>query len=531
MNVFLFVCSRFMAAGGWNLIHMWLTDGILAKNWALIQELLELLLLCPVDIERLKSNNCPKLIKGLSKEGSHQGVKSLATRLVEQWLKMVKGEVPSNTLIINQVPAVADVPDVKYDVKQEIKQEQCNDVQNDHVSSSHNNVMIKSVHQVTPKFEFDTVLTPSQNAPSQSELQPNCKLVTIRDGNQILSQVQLDPSINNVVSVESENNFEVVVKSEEGTDALDDVGAQCVIGSDNVDSGHVREGEKDLGNDKENRDKKSDKKSSSSSGVEKKSKSSSKHSSSKHSSSSKSSSSSSHRSSSKSSSSSSNNKDKSSSRDRDKHKHSSSSSSKSKSDKEKEKLRKEQAERDKATLEKVQNQSGLSSLKIGKIPKKKPEESDKGSPSRKLSTESKDSLKENKTDAKKVAPIPEKKTISMSIENRKNSQDSGSRPKTVKTFNSKFRSTGLEEEVTPNVSRNTKKPVTLPDKKLLLNNKLSLKRPSPAKDPIPVVEKKPKLDNNTVEEKKGGIKLIPPKPKRKLSFFSPKYENLIFFFF
>lgn len=87
-----------MSAGGWNLIHTWLTDGILAKNWALIQELLELLLLCPVDIERLKSNNCPKLIKGLSKEGSHQGVRILASRLVEQWLKIVKGEAAPNSV-------------------------------------------------------------------------------------------------------------------------------------------------------------------------------------------------------------------------------------------------------------------------------------------------------------------------------------------------------------------------------------------------------------------------------------------------
>lgn len=61
-----------MAAGGWNLIHMWLSDAIVAKNWPLIQELLELLLMCPVDVERLKTNNCPKLIKGLSKESSNE---------------------------------------------------------------------------------------------------------------------------------------------------------------------------------------------------------------------------------------------------------------------------------------------------------------------------------------------------------------------------------------------------------------------------------------------------------------------------
>jgi len=62
---------RFMAAGGWNLTHTWLSDAIVAKNWPLIQELLELLLMCPVDVERLKTNYCPKLIKGLSKESSN----------------------------------------------------------------------------------------------------------------------------------------------------------------------------------------------------------------------------------------------------------------------------------------------------------------------------------------------------------------------------------------------------------------------------------------------------------------------------
>jgi protein phosphatase 1 regulatory subunit 10 len=64
--------GQFMTAGGWSLTHMWLTDGILTKNWPLVQELLELLLLCPVDVTRLKSNPAPKLVKGLSKESSHE---------------------------------------------------------------------------------------------------------------------------------------------------------------------------------------------------------------------------------------------------------------------------------------------------------------------------------------------------------------------------------------------------------------------------------------------------------------------------
>jgi protein phosphatase 1 regulatory subunit 10 len=57
-----------MSAGGWDLTFGWLSDGIQAKNWPLVTELVELLLICPVDIERLKGNNCPKVIKLLSKD-------------------------------------------------------------------------------------------------------------------------------------------------------------------------------------------------------------------------------------------------------------------------------------------------------------------------------------------------------------------------------------------------------------------------------------------------------------------------------
>lgn len=63
----------FMGSGGWLLVHMWLSESKDAKNWPLVKELLELLLLCPVDIERLKTNNCPKLVKELSKDDNHFG--------------------------------------------------------------------------------------------------------------------------------------------------------------------------------------------------------------------------------------------------------------------------------------------------------------------------------------------------------------------------------------------------------------------------------------------------------------------------
>lgn len=67
----------FMGSGGWSLVHTWLTESVVAKNSPLIKELLELLLLCPVDIERLKTNNCPKLVKELSRDGNNLGKKHL----------------------------------------------------------------------------------------------------------------------------------------------------------------------------------------------------------------------------------------------------------------------------------------------------------------------------------------------------------------------------------------------------------------------------------------------------------------------
>lgn len=638
-----------MTAGGWNLIHMWLTDGIVAKNWALIQELLELLLLCPVDVDRLKSNNCPKLIKGLSKEGSHQGVRMLAGRLVEQWLKLVKGETAPNSIptpisvvtnnvstsnaVSNTVPSnalatsnstytstVANSSATATVVSRQgdkLKTEEALDsVENTTVRVQDlalNNSIAQDSQQQQQQFQQQQIhiqpvqlqlinkTLPGQLQPTQiksqsfvvvsnSQNQPSgirYKII-LRDGKQVLTKVETDASnIANNINNDSDNNVdnnkidtkqEITLKDDnislENGQAYDnnDNGGGVELDSstgvvkneadvdnkDESDSSKVKTDENVNNNgesnnkssDKENRDsQKKDDKSSSSSSDKKSShhQSSSSRSSSKHSSSSsrsssrKSSSSSSHRSSSSSKSTSSSSK---SSKDKDRHhssKHSSSSSSsRSKSDKEKdrdkekEKQKKDQAEKDKATLEKVQGQS--LNNKFGKIPKKKPEDEKPGDPLRKSSTDSRDSSKENKdkSDTKKTSPssptILEKKNISISIENRKNSQDS-SRPKTVKTFNSKFRSTGLEEEVKPPPPRTAgKKPsatatATGTDKKIV-PPKLPIKRSSPIRETGASAEKKPKVSLeppavSPSEDKKGAIKLIAPKPKRKYSYLIP----------
>ncbi|KOX77965.1 Serine/threonine-protein phosphatase 1 regulatory subunit 10 [Melipona quadrifasciata] len=530
--------SQFMGAGGWNLIHMWLTDGILAKNWALIQELLELLLLCPVDIERLKSNNCPKLIKGLSKEGSHQGVRVLASRLVEQWLKIVKGEAAPNS-----VPAqIMTIPIQTTGVLGQSLVSQSTQQQYSIHCVPVYKITIREGKQILTKVETDATNINSVLNTNSTNVEVNGDVV---EDSLPVKQTSEEVSAELSDGVVSGQDCEKDIAQSEKLDQVSSEVKQTVVDStDSPDVDIVKNKEskdiKDLkdnsnsenskSSNKENRDssKKDDKKSSSSDkrshhSSSSSSKSSSKHtsSSSSHRSSSISYKSSSHRSSSSSSSSkSSSSKDKSS---KDRHHSSNSSnkhsSSKSKSDKEreKEKQKKDQAEKDKATLEKVQGQA-LSS-KFGKIPKKKLEEEKSGDAAvRKSSTDSRDSSKENKTDSKKVTAVPEKKNISISIESRKNSQDSTTRPKTVKTFNSKFRSTGLEEEVKPPPPRSVKKSHPVVDKKTVPQKLPALKRPSPLREAIPSTDKRAKvsLDSPTTppsDEKKGGIKLIPPKPK------------------
>lgn len=63
----------FMAEGGWVLVQTWLQDAIHVSNWDLVKEILGLLIVTPVDVERLKLNNIPKLVKMLSRKEDMPG--------------------------------------------------------------------------------------------------------------------------------------------------------------------------------------------------------------------------------------------------------------------------------------------------------------------------------------------------------------------------------------------------------------------------------------------------------------------------
>ncbi|GLH01293.1 Uncharacterized protein GBIM_07465 [Gryllus bimaculatus] len=579
--------ARFMAAGGWNLIHMWLSDAIIAKNWPLIQELLELLLMCPVDVERLKTNTCPKLIKGLSKDGSNENVRLLAGKLVEQWLRIVKGEcaeagkstsVPDIKPVISDMtlsvcdvkPVISEVkpvvpetklivPDVKSEIPEikplvsEVKSEVCsveqtadknvdlvnvnlgervqsdsvpkeelgdNEIKEEGIVESANVKLETIVETMSIKTEGANIKLEKVD-PGDEDLDgvgtwngPVGQLpvykITIRDGKQVLAKVysgdrtkklpedeeqedtpeaMKSPVRNCSVNV-SKLNESVVLENQQIKDEPDlkiedmrgSVGAKTKIKSEIVSNenlknkeGHKKVKDLVLSN-------KSDKKSKSSELNKDKGK---------------------------------DIKDKDKSKEKIKEKEKIKDKTKEKEKvKEKEKDKKlsdsvsekdlSQADRDKATLAKL---IPPTISKLGKIPKKPKTEDN-------LKNESKSPLNEGKKSpdsAKKSVPESKKNSISIEIRNK-----DGSRPKTVKKFNSKFRSTGLEEEVKPPPSRLQKKPMPLPEKKPV---KLPpLKRPSPPREAGPLEKKmKPTPDLSVEElkknEKPGSIKLIPSKPK------------------
>jgi protein phosphatase 1 regulatory subunit 10 len=164
-----------------------------------------------------------------------------------------------------------------------------------------------------------------------------------------------------------------------------------------------------------------------------------------------------------------------------------------------------QSEKDKVALAKL---IPPAISKLGKIPKKPKPEGPQNSVA---------NVKKASSGDVRKPPVaePTSRKPSISIESRKCTDSA--RPKTVKTFNSKFRSTGLEEEAKPPPSRPVKKTTMPVDKKPV---KLpSLKRPSPPKELSTPPEKKLKpmiADTGTDDAKKSvGIKLIPPRPKRK----------------
>uniref|UniRef100_A0A6B2EGF5 Putative serine/threonine-protein phosphatase 1 regulatory subunit 10 isoform x3 n=1 Tax=Phlebotomus kandelakii TaxID=1109342 RepID=A0A6B2EGF5_9DIPT len=429
--------GQFMGTGGWTLTHMWLQDGILTKNYPLVQEILELLLLCPVDVDRLKSNSAPKLVKQLSKE-SHEGVRILALKLVEQWLKIVKGEAVINapngqqntfSSVLSKDSAAADVADGLSKV--ELYGNCVNELNNQNSVFDTQEARMEEVVScdkdssgsgVTDNGSLNDELMNDSGKVTTSNHKNNSLVykITVKDGKQVLAKVDTPTRVSSPVKEKDKENRAEVKELKEKSKKRDE-----------RDKSKSKEKKSDKERDRHREKEKKSSKSSSSSG--------------------KSSSSSSHKSSSSSGKSSSRDKDK--ERDKSKDKDRERAKSSSSRDKEKdrtsrdkersEKVDKEkvsQAEKDKDTLAKVMGTGHLE--KLGKIPKKTKSE---------VVADSKDTGGGGgKSSSAPTAAAAPKKPASISIEQRK---DGENRPNTVKKFNSQFRSHGLEEAPPPPSSR------------------------------------------------------------------------------
>lgn len=440
------------------------------------------------------------------------GVRILAAKLVEQWLKIAKGETMTiasqNLIVVNKEYVQSSHPSIIHNHNGIIYSDTNKDANDG--STSLDEPM--TVNGIIDRDESDS------DKDVVNENNCNEGLVykfTVKDGKPGLAKVsdssspkklnhQLSRSIDGSDSDESKMLKVRNTNNSNDKKSRDDKDATKHSSSDRSKS-------KDRSRDK---DRKSGSSSSSSlktsSNISSKSSSTSKHSSSSGSNNQNSSSSSkSHRSSgsgSKNGSSSSS----SSSRDKSKDKRRSSSSSTSKTsssrdkrdDKDDKKSKSDasklsQADQDKATLAKVLPQA---ITKIGKIPKKSSSVDDKSS-------------SEIATDDDKKAATVKKKSISIEV------RRDADRPKTVKTYNSQFRSHGLAEEAPPPPSRrDLKKPSTTtptPGTTIPSSNPVAVKRSlSPTTSATKDIEKKLKVSSPT-SEKPGAIKLIPAKPKRK----------------
>lgn len=453
------------------------------------------------------------------------GVRILAARLVEQWLKIAKGETMTiasqNLIIVNKEYVQSSHPSIILNNNKGILY---SDPNKDGIDESESLDEPMTVNGIIDRDENDS------DRDVDNENNCNEALVykfTVKDGKQVLAKVsdssspkksnnQISRGNDSAITADTDESKLLKVRNTNTSNSSIDKKSKDEKDSGGKQSSSDRSKSKDRSRDKDRKSgssSSSSHKTISSSSKFSSSSSSSKHSSSSNNHSNSSNSSKSHKSSSGSSSSKSGSSSgSSSSRDKSKDKHrssSSKSSSSSSSSRDKDKRddkdsksksevsKLSQADQDKATLAKVLPQA---ITKIGKIPKKPSSGDDKSS-------------NETTTDDDKKVISAKKKSIS--IEVRKDAD----RPKTVKTYNSQFRSHGLAEEAPPPPSRrDLKKPSTtptpgasIPTPTPVIGGKRSL---SPTSSATKDIEKKIKVSSPT-SEKPGAIKLIPAKPKRK----------------
>ncbi|XP_054284601.1 serine/threonine-protein phosphatase 1 regulatory subunit 10-like isoform X2 [Macrosteles quadrilineatus] len=504
----------FMSAGGWDLTYTWLSDGVVAKNWPLVQELVELLLICPVDIDRLKTNACPKLIKTLSKDTTtDENVRLLACQLVEQWLRVVRGD---NDPSLPTTAATATTTDTEENTA----------VQQENGSEGH-----LPVYKITIRDGEKVLAKISGGRSSTEAVDEGCSTPTSSDDVNQDEEEPADVSVNDDDDDEDYDEIKPVKlkkkpqlnktskQANKKPAKVSNAAKKERDSTDSASSSHskpnkLKENTKLAGKKEKNESPKvkpTSKKSSNSPKMSKEGLSA------------------------ESDVARSKKSDESSSNLKQKGKLSLSlknkkqpPSIKDKKDPKSEKndVKEKNVLDDDDSLTEKEKESIKKLIappisKLGKIPKKT-----SSSKEEKQSEEKNRTLKEDnsdgKVDVKKGYDVkkPEtkrlEKNFTIGVDRKAAAQ--GEKPKTVKTYNSKFRSTGLEEEVKPPPPRpvNKKPPPPLFPGPLVLPEKKIGKRMSPPPEPH-LPEKKLKPDSPQEEkkpvEKSGGIKLIPPKPK------------------
>ncbi|XP_051857924.1 serine/threonine-protein phosphatase 1 regulatory subunit 10 isoform X1 [Drosophila albomicans] len=503
----------FMSVGGWGLVCTWLSDAIRTMNWPLVQEILELLLLSPVDVNRLKINSAPILVKGLCKDGGNEGVRILAKRLVEQWLKIVteNPSLPSPNISSGgsaEPPSAGGAP---RELSGQGTIEPVSNVEHsssDSTDSGGGGVVTQNYTISSAERKRNIVITIKSVDKSASVAASAADSLYNHDDSSLLPS---ESSAETRGGVEDNISIECSEKS-----ILDDSSTTITDSKsgDDANKKHKSTRDKSKRSDRSDKDRKSS--SSHRSSSSHKSSSSSSSSSSKSSSSKSSSSSSSHRSSSdkyrdkdkarSSSSSSSKDKDRGSSSSSTKYKSSSSKSSSSSSSSTPSSSKDRSRDKDK----------DKSSPSTG--PKKENEKDNKlmppPPPSSSTTSAQSEKKKEGEGEAQKPKSIPIlSRKASISIEIRRDTEKTA----TVKTYQSKFRSHGLTEEAPPPPSRKgLKKPTASAAAPPTIPSAPTLKRssPPPSRGEGSPAEKKAKIDINNVSghvERPGAAKLIAPK--------------------
>lgn len=428
--------DMFMAEGGWTLIQTWLQDAVQTANWHLVKEILGLLLITPVDVERLKLNILPKLIKSLSRRDDLQDVAALSSQLVKQWLVIVKG---TSTVAQGQLQT-GKVEVVKSESESEI------------VKNISDGIDTATFYRKDAKDET----TSTKNAEARDPTDEEPKDVEMKDVSEEKDKINEKAEDKSKSKSSSKSSSSSRSSSRDKEKSRDKDRNRDKARSKNSSSSKSSSS-KSSSRDKDRKDRDKDRKDGDKDRKD-------------------------------------GDRDRNRSRDKSRNNGTikSSSSSNSNKDKKESDSKKEKSDKDKSDKDKKSSIDAFkppSIEKLGRIPKK---------------SNSVDSTPNETGEVKK-------KTFSIGIRKDTSSEE---RPKTVKVFNSKMRSTGLEEEAKPAPSRVPQKktltPVTLPH--------LPIKRVSPPRDirdPVPV-EKKIKIDKIDIPDRPGAIKLIPPKPKPML---------------